>query len=297
MKTWAITFVVLGWLSQATSGFCCLNGKNESPPPPQSEDIVKTLTQRVDRAHWEKMMQYLTETPPAPSDWIALNEKAVVLVHLGHHQQAFQILQNVEKRHPGHYRTAANLGTAYELLGKNEEALRWIKEGIKRNPKSHQGSEWLHVRILEAKIALQKDKDWLKTHSVTGLEFGTADSPDFPSSYPRGNQGQVLEAGHVESALKYQLHERLEFIAPPEEVVSDLLFDLANLHALFHDPQAARPVYEMAWKYGPARPELVKSRLESAGGTAGLPLWIKLLFVGGASALLVMGLSRSKKAR
>jgi hypothetical protein len=54
---------------------------------------------------------------------------------------------------------AANLGTALELLGNKEEALHWIREGIRRNPQSHEGTEWLHAKILEAKIAAQKDAD------------------------------------------------------------------------------------------------------------------------------------------
>jgi tetratricopeptide (TPR) repeat protein len=303
MKHWGIIFCVMSLLAQANFGICCLNDDetDDGPSPGNAarkpKDIVETLTKRIPRKYWEQRVKQWQQNPPAQSDWQNQNYYAAALMHVGENGRAAAILQDVEQHHPGHYHTAANLGTAYELLGKNEDALRWIKEGIKRNPQSHQGSEWLHVRILETKIALQKDKDWLKTRSVTGLDFGTADLAHFPGSYPRGNQGQVLEAGQVESALTYQLHERLEFIAPPEAVVSSLLFDLANLHALLHDSQAARPVYEMAWKYGPARPELVKSRLESAGGTAGLPMWIKLLLVGGASALLVMRLGRSKRAR
>jgi len=51
-----------------------------------------------------------------------------------------------------------DLGTAYELAGKNEPALRWIREGLRRNPNSHKGTEWLHVKILEAKIEQEKQR-------------------------------------------------------------------------------------------------------------------------------------------
>ena len=59
----------------------------------------------------------------------------------------------LERRYPGHHETAANLGTALELAGHDAPALQWIRIGIRRNADEHYGSEWLHVRILEAKIA------------------------------------------------------------------------------------------------------------------------------------------------
>ena len=71
-----------------------------------------------------------------PNDPVAKANDAAVQ-QLMHHNaaQAVAMLKDTEKQHPGIYFTAANLGTAYELSGDDENALKWILEGIKRNPR------------------------------------------------------------------------------------------------------------------------------------------------------------------
>ena len=98
------------------------------------------------------------------------SDYAVALMYLGRSGEAIKLLQALEKEQPGQYFVAANLGTAFELSGNNEEALHWIKEGIRRNPDSHEGTEWLHATILEAKIAHEKNADYFKHHSVLELQ-------------------------------------------------------------------------------------------------------------------------------
>jgi hypothetical protein len=78
------------------------------------------------------------------------------------------------------------------LTGKNEKALRWIREGLRRNPNSHSETEWLHVLILEAKIAAAKDPEWIKTHSVLALDFGNSDTAVLPSRFPSGQSADSV---------------------------------------------------------------------------------------------------------
>ena len=54
-------------------------------------------------------------------------------------------MKNWLKKYPNEYVVIANLGTTYELMGNNEKALEYIKKGMKLNPRSHNGSEWIHV--------------------------------------------------------------------------------------------------------------------------------------------------------
>lgn len=58
--------------------------------------------------------------------------RAVALLHLGRASEAVALLAGIERTHPGSYVTAANLGTAYELAGNNEVALKWIRQAIRR---------------------------------------------------------------------------------------------------------------------------------------------------------------------
>jgi tetratricopeptide (TPR) repeat protein len=171
------------------------------------------------------------------------SDYAVALMYLGRSEEAVKRLRQLEQEKPGEYFVAANLGTAYELSGNNEEALRWIKEGIRRNPESHQGTEWLHVKILEAKIAGQRDPDYFKKHSVLDLK---------PGSLRRdATVGDTeLPPDGVASAIQYQLEERLQFVKPPDPAVASLLFDYAAIEAATRTLETAKDVLRLAVEYG-----------------------------------------------
>jgi tetratricopeptide (TPR) repeat protein len=171
------------------------------------------------------------------------SDYAVALLYLGRNQDAVEIFKKLEAEKPGQYFIAANLGTAYELSGKNEEALRWIKEGIQRNPDSHEGTEWLHVKILEAKIAQQKDPDYFKKHSVLELDPGQIGEQLTIGS-------QTLSAKELTDAIQHQLAERLQFVKPPDQAVASLLFDYAAIEAATQILESAKEILVMAKEYG-----------------------------------------------
>jgi hypothetical protein len=158
------------------------------------------------------------------------------------------LLKKLEQEQPGHYFVAANLGTAYELTGNNTEALRWINEGIKRNPASHSGTEWLHAKILEAKIAQQKDSKFFDNHSVLELQPG-----QIKESIALGTR--TISPKELMDAIIYQLGERLQFVKPPDPAIASLLFDYAAIEAATASMESAKHILELAAKYGypPAR--------------------------------------------
>ncbi len=133
---------------------------------------------------------------------------AVALIRLGRYADAIQTLVALEVARPGLYETAANLGTAYELVGKLEDAALWIARGIERNPHSHSGTEWLHAAILHTKLRLRDDATWLKAHSVL-------------------DHSKDRSADDIVTAIEYQLGERLQFVKAPDAVVSDLFYQAA----------------------------------------------------------------------
>ncbi|MCW1887737.1 tetratricopeptide repeat protein [Luteolibacter flavescens] len=186
----------------------------------------------------------------------AEESKGVESVIEGRYQEALAIFQKIESEHPGHYNTAANLGTTYELLGENEEALKWIGEGVRRNPEAHGGTEWLHLAILEAKVKLKKDPAYL-THSHI---------IDVPENL-RGDskievQGKSYPLFQVFNALEYQLHERLYFVRTPDPVVADLLFSFSQLEARIFTLESAVGMLEMARSYGYPDAEALDAKIE-----------------------------------
>jgi tetratricopeptide (TPR) repeat protein len=186
-------------------------GGLKMPPPvaavPQPAPAWETAESRLAyfREHVKAFEARLAGEKPNFED---RTDYAVALMCIGRAPEAVKILVALEVERPDVYTTAANLGTAYELTGNLEAALKWIATGIERNPGSHQGSEWLHVAILRTKLNLRRDAAWLETHSVLDL----ADRRD-PSE--------------IVQAIDYQLGERTQFVAPEDAVVCDLYYQAA----------------------------------------------------------------------
>ncbi len=231
----------------------------------RSQSVLEQLEKHSEKEPWQVRRDRLREELAAGGGYKKKNDLAVALAHTGAAEEAVALLEQIEAEKPGLYVTAANLGTAYELSGNDEKALEWIRKGIERNPHAHEKTEWLHVRILEAKLALKADPMWFKSHSVLGprqridLADHSANPDQFkPFTFKRtpkdfavtGNRGEELSPDEIKTAIIYQLHERLQFAVPPNPIVGDLLIELGYL--LAEEPTGvggARDVYDLAKIY------------------------------------------------
>lgn len=160
--------------------------------------------------------------------------------------RAIDTLLALEAAHPGLYATASTLGTAFELAGDNESALQWIQTGIQRNPESHGGTEWLHVKILEAKIAMASNPDHLRGNPIV----------PFPGR-PQNGIGGLLERTPAEmpneaamDALHFQLSERMLFVKPEDPVVADLLHSFSRHEAARYSGKGEADLMDLARTYG-----------------------------------------------
>jgi tetratricopeptide (TPR) repeat protein len=169
------------------------------------------------------------------------SDLGAMLVYNGQYLKAKQIFLEIEQKAPGLYQTAANLGTTYELLGENDSALYWIKRAIEINPDSHGGSEWIHVKILEAKIKAKGNEQYLWKHNVLSLDFGADKIPLNKNS---------IDLNKLREHLYDQLNERMSFIKPKDPIVAQLLFDLGNVCALARDATSGLQIYQSAKEYG-----------------------------------------------
>jgi tetratricopeptide (TPR) repeat protein len=172
------------------------------------------------------------------------------LVYNGNYLKAKKVFQEIELKSPGLYNTAANLGTTYELLGENDSALYWIKKALALNPNSHNGSEWIHVKILEAKIKANGNEKYLWTHSILSLNFGKDKVPVNMDS---------IDLYNLDNQLYDQLNERMSFIKPKDPIIAQLLFDLGNIRAIGRNVKSGLEVYKYAEEYG-YKSELLDTR-------------------------------------
>ncbi|MGE6221694.1 tetratricopeptide repeat protein [Nubsella zeaxanthinifaciens] len=201
---------------------------------------------------FEKALKQLDSLYRKTNDLDYLSDKGLVLILLKRYNEAVQLYLEIEKLQSDRYSTASNIGTAYELLGDNQQALNWIKKAIKINPNSHEGSEWIHVKILEAKI---KGKAFITTQFLLNTDFGIAAKPQSNLTKP--------ELQKLLRALYYQLNERVSFVKPKEKIIALLLFDLGNTAFLLGNYDDAIQDYKLSIQYG-FNKQLIAKRLEEA---------------------------------
>jgi tetratricopeptide (TPR) repeat protein len=197
----------------------------------RGNSLIQQITLHPTNEPWTVRRERLRKLLAEGGDFRVKNDLATTLAHTGEADEAVKLLEEVEAEKPGRYFTAANLGTAYELAGDDRKALEWIRKGIERNPDAHDGTEWLHVLILQAKLAIAEDPKWLETHSILGDPVKGKENAKIGKGVA-GNRGEKLTAAQIKKAFLYQLHERLQFVKPPDAVVGALLLDLGQLVAL-----------------------------------------------------------------
>lgn len=160
-----------------------------------------------------------------------LSDYAVGLMKLGKVKESVQILATLYNRYPNEYRLASNLGTAYELDGRPDSALKYIRRGLELNPNDHEGSEWIHVKILEAEQQLAADPNYLHDRSVLQLTAAQKKDPK------------------VREQIEIQARERFPFTPGPSPVMGSLMADLGDAYAGSHSIEYAEAFYDMAKGY------------------------------------------------
>ena len=226
------TFLSLFIFLLSFSAFACLNG--------ETKELANGLLiyhddgeQSMPIGHEfmganQKLLSELDSLYQATKEVEYLSDKGYVLIELGKYAEAIRLYLDIERVHPNRYSTASNIGTAYELIGQNKEALKWIKKAIQIDPKSHEGSEWLHVKILEAKL---KGDSAINGSFLINTSFGEAPVPITGLSKDWLN---ILRYH-----LFYQLNERISFVKPKDKIVATLLFEFANILLIQQDRENA----------------------------------------------------------
>jgi hypothetical protein len=119
------------------------------------------------------------------------------------------------------------------------------------------------VAILETKLAMARNPGWLRTHSVLGLNFGTAPLPRMPARFPSGNRGNTLDADETRQAIHVQMAERRSSLHRPIRS-SAISSSTTRTCMLTETMENAASIYELALRYDTPRAALAKERLAQA---------------------------------
>lgn len=162
---------------------------------------------------------------------LALSDYAVLLLKAGKVNESLIIFQRLQQSYPEEYAFASNLGTAYELKGELDSALHYIQLGMELNPNAHEGSEWVHVRILEVKKQLIDQSNWLEDNEVLSLSDEDKKDPD------------------IRDQLEIQIRERFPFTPNKDGIMASLMTDLADCYAESFSYEFAHAFYKIAEEY------------------------------------------------
>jgi tetratricopeptide (TPR) repeat protein len=187
---------------------------------------------------------YLTQYCQAKDSkrWELYNELAVLDIFDGKYSDAKRKLFQAANLKGFNYSVSSNLGVVYELMGNNDSALYYVKRAMTLEPSSHRRSEWIHLKLLEAKL---KDADWVYTNSIITIN---KESNNFSSGTVTTEEGE-MSIDRLIDQIDYQLHERMIFVKPKDKYVANLLVTLGRLYSLKYDNGNADNVFRMAIEY------------------------------------------------
>jgi len=161
---------------------------------------------------------------------------SVYYMKLGKVDTALKILQPLIKKHANEYKLIANIGTAYELSGKLDSALKYINLGYQINPKSHYGSEWIHIKILEAKIKHKQQPERLISNSILSAKL----------LKEKMNKNGLRR---LDEQIKTQILTRVPFTPSPNKVIQNILFSMGRLHHADGAYESAFLYYAYAYEF------------------------------------------------
>lgn len=82
-------------------------------------------------------------------------------VRLGTPEKAVGVLRPAVRKHPEHFRLAANLGTAWQLAGDADQAATLLEEAVRLAPKEWKAAEELHLKLVRGRAKEKKGADGL----------------------------------------------------------------------------------------------------------------------------------------
>ncbi len=92
-------------------------------------------------------------------------------------EEAVTALEGAQRSNPRHFALAANLGTAYQMVGKLDAAERCLQTAVDLAPPEHKAMEQLHLRLVQLRLrenlgrGMQPDLDLLFGRAAAPFRF------------------------------------------------------------------------------------------------------------------------------
>jgi tetratricopeptide (TPR) repeat protein len=254
MKKLKLKLLIIGTFLNAGSVIACLNGYGLSEIIGEYHYKSLATIRNIHFSNYQKQIEHNREQAG-----LHLNkDKTGYLIDIasldiisGKYESAKNILHGLLKtksiRYEDRYSATANLGVVHELMGNNDSAKYYVAEALKLNPRSHENSEWIHFKLLEAK---EKDATWIYTNEIAAFQVIKINAEAGFSQILTANGTTTID--ELIRQINWQLHERMLFVKPKDKLVANLLFTLGKLYYLKNDQQKAESTFALAKEYDPA---------------------------------------------
>lgn len=124
-----------------------------------------------------------------PDDVEALNDRAVAQLKLKKYAEAEQAFLDIEKRFPGRYKTASNLGVLYKKTGDYQNAAEQTAKALAIKPSGHLGLGDYYQRMLEWR-AKHNGNETPPQENFLGIPHSA--SPEDVAAHPLVNKEHLL---------------------------------------------------------------------------------------------------------
>jgi tetratricopeptide (TPR) repeat protein len=210
-----------------------------------ADDLQRAFNTNFNLKLIERKLTKLKQQLDKKQDYKLLSDYAVLLLKAGKTTEALDILIELSKHYPNEYKIASNLGTAYELNGDVEKAIQFIKRGMELSPGAHEGSEWVHISVLETKLKMALDTAYLSKNSVLNLTEEKKNNP------------------LIRDQILIQVRERFPFSPGPNPIMVSLLIDLADCYVNTASIEFSKALYTISENYYGAEKEVIDAKIKA----------------------------------
>ena len=169
-------------------------------------------------------------------------------IRLGQNEKAVGVLRPTQRQYPRHFRIAANLGTAWQLLGDLEQAEAMLRQAVPLAPEKLRAAEALHLKLVQQR---RRASDPDARDDLFGVPF-TGSNGKFEPGRIAEEQRKKLPANAV------ALVQQLALSLPAD---ARLLWQLGELANAFGDIRTAAAIFEgCVTEFGLKSPELRERR-------------------------------------
>ena len=151
---------------------------------------------------------------------------------------ALELSTRLVARYPKNYSVVITHAAALELNGNIAEATSFMEQAIALNPKSHKGSEWIHVNLLKQRL---EGEAGVSPWALIGMDL----RPDSALVKP-----DSVDLKALVKQIHYQVNDRMYFTPEHDPLFGALVFAYADLLHLNGYRNQAKREYERAATYG-----------------------------------------------